>query len=127
MDLNRDSLNALIRISVSDEDAYDLICGALKSFQEYHAAIYEMETAKTLLSAKGEDPEKYRQSIQSLDRARTVCHNAVLANVNILNRMTENAKLPLVYEGVVSEVHPYRREVADTVLAYVQGIIEGRE
>ena len=127
MDLNRDSLNALIRISVSDEDAYDLICGALKSFQEYHAAIYEMETAKTLLSAKGEDPEKYRQSIQSLDSARTVCHNAILANVNILNRMAENAKLPLVYEGVVSEVHPYRREVADAVLAYVQGIIEGRE
>ena len=123
MDLNRDSLNALIRISVSDEDAYDLICGALKSFQEYHAAIYEMETAKTLLSAKGEDPEKYRQSIQSLDRARTVCHNAILANVNILNRMAENAKLPLVYEGVVSEVHPYRREVADAVLNYIRNIV----
>lgn len=123
MDLNRDSLNALIRISVSDEDAYDLICGALKSFQEYHAAIYEMETAKTLLSAKGEDPEKYRQSIQSLDRARTVCHNAVLANVNILNRMAENAKLPLVYEGIISEAHPYRREVADAVLNYIRNIV----
>lgn len=123
MDLNRDSLNALIRTSVSDEDAYDLICGALKSFQEYHAAIYEMETAKTLLSAKGEDPEKYRQSIQSLDRARTVCHNAVLANVNILNRMAENAKLPLVYEGIISEAHPYRREVADAVLNYIRNIV----
>lgn len=123
MDLNRDSLNALIRISVSDEDAYDLISGALKSFHEYHAAIYEMETAKTLLSAKGEDPEKYRQSIQSLDRARTVCHNAVLANVNILNRMAENAKLPLVYEGIISEAHPYRREVADAVLNYIRNIV----
>lgn len=123
MDLNRETINALIQMYADDEDGYDLISGALKSFCEYHVAIYEMETAKTLLSAKGEDPEKYRQSIQSLDRARTVCHNAVLANVNILNRMAENAKLPLVYEGVVSEVHPYRREVADAVLNYIRNII----
>ena len=122
MDLNRETINALIQM-YADDDGYDLISGALKSFCEYHVAIYEMETAKTLLSAKGEGPEKYRQSIQSLDRARTVCHNAVLANVNILNRMAENAKLPLVYEGVVSEVHPYRREVADAVLNYIRNIV----
>lgn len=127
MELNQNVINTLIRIYASDEDAYDLICEALKSFQDYHAAIFEMESMKTLLSAKGEDVEKYQHSIQELDLSRTACHNAVLANVNILNRLAENANLPPVYNGVVSEEHPYRKMVADAVLGYVHNIILSRE
>lgn len=34
MDLNRETINALIQMYADDEDGYDLISGALKSFCE---------------------------------------------------------------------------------------------
>jgi hypothetical protein len=61
-----------------------------------------------------------------MDRKRTSCHNAVLANVSMLNRMAAMAGLPPVYEGVISEDQPYRRQVADAVLEYVHKIIQDR-
>ncbi len=61
-----------------------------------------------------------------MDKARTRAHNAVLANVKLLNRLAENAGLAPVYEGTVSQERPYRREVADAVMAYIASVIEDR-
>ena len=36
------------------------------------------------------------------------------------------AGLPLFYEGVVSEERPYRREVANAVLEYVETVVRER-
>ena len=54
---------------------------------------------------------------------RTYNLNAVIAQVNLLNRMAEEASLPPFYDGVVSEERPYRRELADAVLAFINDVI----
>lgn len=46
--------------------------------------------------------------------------------VNVLNRMAKSQNLPPFYDGVVSEERPYRREVANAVLEYVEETILNR-
>ena len=66
------------------------------------------------------------ETINALDRSRTVAHNAVISGVKILNRMAKQADLPPVYDGIVSEARPYRREVANAVFAYIEDVIRNR-
>ena len=70
--------------------------------------------------------QDYKDYVSKLDKMRTVTHNSVLANVNVLNRLAAKNSLPPVYDGIVSEERPYRREVANAVLAYVEKIIKNR-
>ena len=49
-----------------------------------------------------------------------------LGNVNVLNRLAEKNTLPPFYDGKVSQDRPYRREVANGVLQYVEKIVENR-
>ena len=44
----------------------------------------------------------------------------------MLNRLAEKENIPAVYEGIVSEDRPYRRELADAVLEYIRDIIKNR-
>jgi hypothetical protein len=70
--------------------------------------------------------QNYQEEVVSMDQKRTNCHNAVLANVNMLNQMAALANLPPVYDGIVSRDQPFRRQVADAVLNFVQEIILNR-
>ena len=120
--MNRKSLDELIRMSKDDSELLEAIQDALLSFEEYHNAIYTMETKRKILAGTM-DVRQFQEEISSMDRTRTVRHNAVLANVSMLNRMAERANLPPVYDGIISEKQPFRRQVADAVLDYVQEII----
>ncbi len=122
MILNRQVLNLLIENCIKDPELTDAIQDALKSFEEYHKAIYFMETRKKLLIGTVETLN-YQEEVAEMDRKRTSCHNAVLANVNMLNRIASMANLPPVYDGIISQEQPYRRQVADAVLNFVQEII----
>lgn len=44
----------------------------------------------------------------------------------MLNRMASKAGVGPIYGGTVSEEMPYRRQVADAVLEYVESIISDR-
>ena len=120
--MNRQALNQLIESSKKDPELLDAVLDALNSFEEYHTAIYSMETKKKLLAGTV-DTQTYQEAVTDLDRKRTNCHNAVLANVSILNRMADRMNLPPVYDGVISKEQPYRRQVADDVLHFVREII----
>ena len=120
--MNRKVLGELIRKSGNDPELLEAVQDALMSFEEYHRTIYSMEIRKQLLAASG-DPERYRSETDAMDRSRTAAHNSVLACVSMLNRMAAQAGLPPVYDGTVSEDQPYRRQVADSVLGFVQEII----
>ena len=120
--MNRQALNQLIESSKKDPELLDAVQDALNSFEEYHTAIYSMETKKKLLSGTV-DTQAYQEAVTDLDRKRTNCHNAVLANVSMLNRMAAGMNLPPVYDGVISKEQPYRRQVADDVLHFVREII----
>ncbi|MBE6688892.1 MAG: DUF3232 domain-containing protein [Ruminococcaceae bacterium] len=99
---------------------------ALSGFEEYHRRIYEMEMKLKVYSAKCMEAEVYRDMRETLDRSRTNQHNIVIMDVGMLNRLAKNENILPVYEGVVSEERPYRRELADAVLEYIRDIIKNR-
>lgn len=124
--LNINTLKKLAEIYQEDNELLDILYSSIKSFEEYHLAIYEMESWMKVYSYKSVDKEEYQSKVTDMDRRRTMCHNSVLSSVNILNRLAAKENLPLVYDGIVSEERPYRREVANAVLEYVENIIKNR-
>lgn len=126
MRINSDILNELIVHFKDDEDDIAMIVSAIESFEDYHRAIYRLELTRRLFSCKAIDADTYRTDTVERDRSRTVNHNAVLAQVNYLNRLAAEAGLQPIYDGIVSEDRPYRREVANAVLDFVQEVILNR-
>ena len=126
MKLNTETISKLVSLYREDREILDIIFDALKTFEEYHLAIYNMETQLRVYSYDSMDTEDYKDLIQELDGKRTRCHNAVLTSVNMLNRIADKEGFPLIYEGIVSEKRPYRREVANAVLEYVEDVIKNR-
>ena len=122
--LNRESIEKLLLLYRDDPVTMKFLGDIFDSFEEYHQAVFREQFGRLLYAA--EDADAYRDRIVSLDRARTVHHNSVIANVGILNRLAEKNGLPPVYDGVVSEERPYRREVANAVFAYLEEIINNR-
>jgi len=121
---SNDILLKLIEVNKDDTECLDIIFECVQAFGDYHSAIFEMEMKmKIYANSSGAD---YRDMVSELDSNRTNNHNAMLVRVNILNRMAEQANLPLIYTGTVSEEQPFRREVADAVLAFVERIIQQR-
>lgn len=97
----------------------------IMSFEEYHSSIYKMETWMKIYG-NNSSKEEHKDTIANLDKSRTLQHNALLGNVNLLNRLAEKNKLPLVYDGIISHERPYRREVANSVLDYIDFTINNR-
>ena len=123
--LNKDTIDKLIAIYKEDKKMLSIIERSLMSFEEYHQSIYKMELWMKVYSNSSSGDE-YKDNVSRLDKSRTTQHNAVLGNVNLLNRLAEKNGLPLVYDGIVSHDRPYRREVADAVLNYAEEIIINR-
>lgn len=126
--LNNETIQNLISLYMRADDDYslDLICDELETFEEYHSAIYSMETKMKVKSSKSMEREDYQFMVENLDKKRTMLHNRVLTAVNVLNRMAAKENLSPVYDGIVSEERPYRREVANAVLDYVEKVIKER-
>jgi len=126
-EINEDCLNKLIESARNDKEMLEMILDFLKGFEDYHRAIFEMESWMKMYNHKNMPGNEYQATVAELDGNRTSCHNAVLASINILNRMATLNNIPEIYSGMVSEDQPYRREVADAVLKYVENIISMRK
>ena len=126
MQVNSETISALISLHAGESDLIELILEAQESFEKYHQAIYALEIRRDLHVRGAMDTETYREQIPHLDEIRSQRHNAVINNVRILNRLAGQDGLKPFYEGVVSEERPYRTELADAVLLYVREIIEKR-
>lgn len=124
--LNADSIDKLIAFHKSNSMMLSFIKKALDSFEEYHKAVFDEQLFPVIFGNGAMDADEYREQAMALDRKRTIRHNTVITNVGILNRMAQNAGLPPVYDGIVSEERPYRREVANAVFAYMEEIINKR-
>jgi len=116
----------LIESERGDKEMLDMISDIFKGFDEYHRAIFEMETWMKLYNHKNMPGDEYQATVAEMDGRRTSYHNSVLTSINILNRMAAQFNIPTIYNGTISEEQPYRREVADAVLGYVENIISGR-
>ena len=76
-----------------------------------------------LYNHKNMSVDEYQATVTELDSKRTSCHDLVLDSINILNRVAGQYNMPAVYDGTISKEQPYRREVADAVLGYVERVI----
>ncbi len=126
MNVNAETIQKLFVAFRDDQLILETIESALMDFESYHRAIYELEVKRRLYSGGAMEGETYREMITRLDKTRTIKHNTLLTQVNILNRIAAEVNLPPFYDGTVSEERPYRRNVADAVLDYVQRIIVER-
>lgn len=124
--MNNDTLNRMIKFFQDDAETIEMIVKALETFEQYHQAIYTLEITRRLYSCKAIDSDEYRDQTTLKDRTRNVTHNALLGQVNFLNRLAEEAGIPPFYDGIVSEERPYRREVANAVLEFVRQVIIDR-
>ena len=120
-----ETITKLAEIYRDDEKVLSTMKRCIESFEEYHQAIFKMELWMKLFS-KSVSADEYKENVSHMDKARTMLYNSVLGNVNLLNRLAEKNCLPLVYDGIVSHERPYRREVANAVLEYVESIIKER-
>lgn len=125
MNIDYDRLSKLIGHYKNDIEAIDFIKSALESFEDYHTAVMEEQLFPIIYGGVIVGSE-YRERCAALDKARTIHHNSVIANVNLLNRMAQAAGLPAIYNGVVSEERPYRRQIADAVFEFIAFVIEHR-
>ena len=124
--INERTLDLLIQSFENDADMLSLIDDCVTSFENYHNAVYKMETYKRLHGTNIKNGEIYRDTISQLDRDRTISHNALIANVNILNRLAEMQQLPPLYDGIVSEERPHRRVIANAIFEYIEKVINQR-
>ena len=126
MMINEETILSLLKIYKDDEKILNTIQRCLISFEEYHSQIYKLEICMKIFSNGNVDKDNYKIKIEELDKSRTTYHNALLGNVNVLNRLAEKNALPPFYDGKVSQDRPYRREVANGVLQYVEKIVKNR-
>lgn len=124
--INIATIKKLLSIYSENKEMLDIIFDALWSFEEYHFSIAKMELSLQTYSYKVMENKDYQYMVKELDKRRSMQHNCVLSSVNILNRIAIKENLEPVYEGIVSEQRPYRREVADSVLEYIEQIIKER-
>ncbi len=124
--LNKESISKLLVVYKNNPDIVKFIKSAIDSFEDYHKAVFDEQMFPIIYGNGAMDAEAFREQAMALDRKRTIRHNSMIANVGILNRMAKNANLPPIYNGVVSEERPYRREVANAVFAYIEEIINNR-
>jgi hypothetical protein len=124
--IRTESIHALIAKNKDDTERLDFLNECLLSFSEYHACIYKAETWKKLYGYHNMPKDDFQTQYAGLDRSRSLCHDAVIGNIGILNRLCQEHNIPPVYAGPVSKERPYRVEIADAVLDFVETAVKNR-
>lgn len=127
MKLNKNSIDSLLIIYANDPKGLNFLYRCLSAFEDYHAAVFRMEVQRHVYSHERIGLDDFREMSAANDKARTSAHNNLLGQVRALNRLAEKHGIPPVYDSIVSESFPYRREVADAVFSYLEDIIRNRQ
>ena len=124
--LNKDTITKLIELNKDDRKTLEFIKARIDSFEQYHRAVFDDQMFQIFYVGSAIEGDEYRERRTEVDKTRTIYHNSVITNVSILNRLAEKAGLDPIYDGVVSEERPYRRQVANAVFEYIESIINNR-
>ena len=124
--MNELAMRALLDACKEQTDLVDLASDILKDFENYHKAIIDLEIYAALHNYDNTDRDKFREKHEQLDATRSRYHETILEDMRVLNRLADSMGLQPVYDGIVSSERPYRRQVADAVLEYLQKLIAER-
>ncbi|MBR6720355.1 MAG: DUF3232 domain-containing protein [Clostridia bacterium] len=125
--INKETLDKLINVYKDDKMMLEIIFDQLQTFEDYHRAIYAMETKVKIYNSEILGLSDYQSMVMEMDKKRTMNHDSVITAVNVLDRLAEQNGFPLFYEGTVSVERPFRREVANAILAYTEEVIKQRK
>ena len=114
--LDDSTLKELIRkISTSNsaesKDDLDILNDAISSFHAYVDTVIRGET-KLLIHGNSLQGQEYRDAVTQYDQDRHGCHETVIINARILNRLALKHGLQPVYKGDDTQRH----QVADFCL-----------
>ncbi len=124
--LNKNTITKLIELNKDDRKTLEFIKSCIDSFEQYHRAVFDDQMFQIFYAGGAIEGDEYREGRMEVDKKRTIYHNSVITNVSILNNLAEKAGLDPIYDGIVSEEKPYRRQVANAVFEYIESIINNR-
>ncbi|MBQ6606917.1 MAG: DUF3232 domain-containing protein [Firmicutes bacterium] len=124
--LNKDTITKLIELNKDDRKTLEFIKSRIDSFEQYHRAVFDDQMFQLFYVGSAIEGDEYREGRTAVDKTRTIYHNSVITSVSILNRLADKAGLDPIYDGVVSEEQPYRRQIANAVFEYIESIINNR-
>lgn len=99
------------------EEAFDFLGARLDAFPAYVNAVVRMETMMPIWRARY-DTQEFQDSVQRIDTERKHAHDAAIASVNILNRMSKSLGLEPFAEVDTNDRHA----VAEMVGNYVNEV-----
>ncbi len=68
----------------------------------------------------------FKENYGRHDQQRTSAHNLAIQSLGALNKLCEIKGIDLIYDGVISEDQPYRREIANAIIRLLGEIVEAR-
>lgn len=102
------------------DEALDTVGSSLMSMPDYVNTVVRMQVMQPIWAQRCEQDE-YMDNVQRIDRQRKHAHDAVIANVNILNRMSAGLGLQPFADVDTADRHA----VADLAGRYVNEIYNG--
>ncbi len=124
--LNETTIRTLIEQSRSNHQVLDLIKSSIESFEQYHQAVFKNQMIQIIYGAGALELDESHTGRAPADKAQEIYLNEVITDIWILNQLAKLGGLPPVYDGVVSEEQPYRRQISNAVFAYIESIINNR-
>ena len=111
----RERIDALLKATKDDQEATDLILEFINGFSSYVKIVNDMEN---LIHIKKlyMDPEEFRETLSNINSSRTKIHNSIISGCKVLNRMADQAGLPLIFEGNVEVRHEVARFAGELTL-----------
>ena len=75
---------------------------------------------------EGKAGQDFLENYASRDKLRTSAHDQAISSLSLLNRLAELAGQEPLYSGIISYAQPYRRQIADQIIALLDQLMTAR-
>lgn len=106
----REKINNFLAATESNPQIGSMCRNGIKNMFDsviyYVNIVYNMETRMQIAEFRGIECDKYRAWVSDMDRSRCNAHNAheaVIANVTMLNKMAEELGIEPVFDGDIKD------------------------
>jgi carboxylesterase type B len=119
----REKINEFIKVisETEDSECLDMMEDLIESASDYVRRVNVLEIG-LMVGKYNKEGAEYREYIEKLDKQRNNAHNALIANVKIINRLCRKNNLSLIYQGNEEE----RVEIAEFAQQVVEELFNTR-